>query len=236
MELPDLPEPAVLGAWPLLRGLLILFVIVVHGLDALPLPELREQHLRTKVAQEELRRWTSLLQGVGLDVSQEEIAAFSLSVGGGAIRFRKAVMGPFRPVKRWTGTGQSWGLFAFPDPYPGRLVLSGRPADGEWVEVYRAPAEGDGWLLDQLLYRRVRGVWDDAGDRSKPGTVFNRFADWAAGRLFEDHPEWSEVSIRVDRLHVLLPDEGEWPKETVRHERFRRRAELESRPSAGGAP
>lgn len=136
-------------------------------------------------------------------------------------------MRPWYPFRRETGTGQSWGLFAFPEPHAGRLVVSGRAEGGAWEELFAAP-EGDGLLADQLRFRRVRGVYDDAGDRPKTGVMWARFSRWVAGTVFAERPDLDEVEVRVDLTHIVPPGGGPADETRVYHARLELRPEIEA--------
>jgi len=219
-----------MSGWPQIRAGLIAVVLLIQFLDAVPLPELKESNLKQPLAQDELDRWTEVVNDLGLDWSREELTARALAVGGVAVSFRKAVMAPWKPFLRFTGTGQSWGLFAYPDPYAGRLIIRSRDAKGDWTEHFRAPAEGDDWLVARMLFRRVRGVYDDAGDRARPGKAHDRFVNWVAREIFLREPEAQSVEVRFDVTEVLTPDEGPWEPETLRHNRTRTRDRLMGAP------
>ena len=217
-------------SWPAVRSVLIGIVLLSQWIDALPLPELRKKDLQYPVAQDEIQRWTGVLNSLGVALTEEEVVELALEMGQIAISFRKLTMAPLRPLKRVTGTGQSWGLFAYPDPYAGRLVVDVREGRGEWVTRFSAPgAIGADRLSQRLRYRRVRGIYDDIGDRPKPGATYSRFADWVAWEIFNEHPEITAVQIRLDLVHVILPDEGEAPPEKRRHARLRLRDALTER-------
>jgi len=220
---------APLRPWPVVRALLVGAVIAVEWLDALPLPTLRPSHLKQPIAQAELARWTQLLNDLGVSVSEEELAERGLAVGEASIAFQKTAMAPFRPLKRLTQTGQSWGLFAYPDPFAGRLIVEAE-VDGEWQPRFRAPERGASLLSRQMRYRRVRGVYDDLGDRHKPRGAYNRLVDWIAGGIFEAEPAVSRVQVRLDLVTVKLPGEGDEPPEKRRHARVRSRAKWAARP------
>ena len=210
--------------------MLIGIVLLSQWLDALPLPELRKKDLQYPVAQDEITRWTGVINSLGVAVTEEEVVTLALEMGRIAIAFRQHTMAPLRPLKRLTGTGQSWGLFAYPDPYAGRLVVDVREGKGEWVTRFSAPGTIGADRLSQLLrYRRVRGIYDDIGDRPKPGATYSRFADWVAWEVFTESPEITAVQIRLDLVHVTLPGEGEALPEKRRHARLRLRDALTER-------
>ena len=221
-------------AWPAVRAALISGLILVECADAMPLPELRPGHLKNPIAQDEIRRWTQVLQALGVETDEAAVTAQGLAVGERAQAFRLWFVAPFKPLRELTGTGQSWGLFAYPDPHAGRLVVEYRTAAGVeageagWQLRFRAPAGAGRWdrLSQKLRYRRVRGVYDDAGDLPRPRPLYERFVDWTAREVFLVEPDAVEVRVRIDLVEVRLPGEGEEPPEEKRHARIRRREKL----------
>lgn len=216
-------------AWPAIRALLISVVLLAQWIDALPLPELRERDLRHPIAQDEVTRWTALLNDLGMSLTEEEAIERALVVGAAATRFRQVTMAPLKPIKKLTGTGQSWGLFAYPDPYAGRLVIEARAIKGEWQVLFSAPGTSSDRFSRRMRYRRVRGIYDDNGDRPTPGVLYNRFADWAAWEIFQEHPEINAVQVRLDLMRIIPPGTGEPVADKRRHARMRVREALEKR-------
>lgn len=215
--------------WPVVRATLITVVLFLQLLDAIPLPELRPQHLKHPIAKAEVKRWSGLLSRAGVSVSEEELTAVGLSVGQASGHFRSAVLAPWRPFRTFTGTGQAWGLFAFPETAAGRLVIE-KLAGEERTVLFRAPDAMDPRLNDLLHYRRVRGIYDDAGDRPKPRVLYERFAAWLADEVMRAHPDATAVEIRLDRHLIVFPADGVSPPDERRHVR------LFHRDAAGSAP
>jgi hypothetical protein len=221
-----------LRPWPVLRALLIALVLLVHGTKALPWPDVRERDLAYGVAQDELERWAGILGSLGIRLSAEQLAERVIAVGRASAAAQRALHGPVRPLLRITGTGQAWGLFAYPDPYAGRLVVSSRRAQGDgltgpWQERYRAPGQGDPWLVARLESRRIRGVYDDNGDRPKPGGFYDPFCDWVAVEVMAREPDVVEVEIRLDLVTNRVPgDHRPAVPDKRRHVRTRSRQEL----------
>ena len=209
--------------WDHLRAVLLAGLLLVQAADAIPLPELKPRHLAHPVAKVELRRWARILSDMGRPTSPEEVREFGLWMGGLTTLFRKAVLGPWRPLRTFTGTGQSWGLFAYPEPQAGRLIVEGRREGEPFVPVFRAGELEEGSLGPMLRYRRLRGVWDDAGDRPQPRAVYDRLVDLIAERVFLADPHLVAVEVRIDEVSVILPAEGEDPPEVRRHVRTRTR-------------
>lgn len=218
-----------LTTWAWARAGLVTLVLLLQILDAIPLPELRKHHLANPVAQEELVRWSELLTDLGRPTTPEQLAETGLDLGSLAGTFRKVVLKPWHPLRRMTGTGQSWGLFAYPEPASGRLVVDGIGPDGTET-LYSAPG-GKGDELETLLeYRRIRGIYDDAGDRPRPRRIYQRFAQFVAERVFADHPELTAVEIRLDLHPLIPPGQGEPVEDTRRHARIVLRSDVGSPP------
>ena len=222
--------------WDGVRATLIAALLMFQLLDAIPLPELRQHHLSNPVAQQEIRQWTQRLRSVGVDMTPDELADLGLRVGRAAGTYRKHVLRPWAPVRRFTGTGQDWSLFAVPEPASGRLVVDGHTAAGEVTAFYRAPGGRGDELEAMLEYHRLRGVYDSASDRPKPRKVYRHFGRWLSVHLMQTHPELTEVEIRLDRHLIRTPDEAPAPPDTRRHAQTFTRAELEADGRLEGAP
>ena len=80
-------------------------------------------------AQAEVERWSGILGQLGVDIPPDELTVKALEIGAASTRFRRTFLKPSRPFRTLTGTGQAWGLFTYPDPYPGRLVVEGGAID-----------------------------------------------------------------------------------------------------------
>jgi hypothetical protein len=209
-----------------LRAGLIAVVLLLQLLDAVPLPELRAKHLANPVAKAELKQWSEVLHAVGVTVTPTELGEIGLRMGSVAGTFRKTALRPWHPFRQLTGTGQSWGLFAYPEPATGRLVLDGRSAVGTET-FYRAPGGKNDALESVLEYRRIRGVYDGASDRPQPRRIYRRFGVWVASRIMRVRPDITDVEVRLDLHPVRTPDQGRSVADKRRHARQYSRAALE---------
>lgn len=179
------------------RGWLLLGVVVVQVTAALPLPtRFRAEWLELPEAVEELERWSGTL-GV-------ERVAFSRAVAraGETTSFAKRkLLLPFRPVFRWTGTGQGWALFASPDVLPERVDVVAIQAGQELLlhrahELEARPA---------LRNRRVRGVFKAAGGAERG--PWAHLAAELAERSLQDHPQAEAIELRVFVERLVRPSE-----------------------------
>lgn len=207
-------------SWAAVRALLIAAVLLSQGLEALPMPTLRESHLKRGVGKQELARWHGLLQRAGVSITQDELADIGLSIGDSASTLKRRLREPVDPLRRILGFDQQWVMFAIVTPFPGRLVVDRRPEHTKaWLPVFRAPHDGEGALARQLRYRRMRAVYDVSGDRPHPGKLYERFSRWAAREVFDAYPDTDQVRVRFLRMTVRLPWEEpvtEAPPENVR--------------------
>ena len=209
--------------WPRVRGTLIALILLCCVVEAIPVPALRERHLNRSLARDEADRWVGVLDSFGVQVTSDELLDQALKVSKEARATRAIVLGPWRAFSKQLKLAQAWGLFAYTDPHPGRLVLEGRPKGGDWTLLFRAPNTGDERIGQVVFNRRMRGVWDDAGDRPKPGRLYNRWVTWVAKDVFDHRPDIDIVRVRFDRLSVSMDGAGTTAKEQPVHRRVRHR-------------
>jgi len=215
------------ASWPALRAVLITLVLFFTGVEALPLPMLSKRHMNRAMAKEEVDRWVEILGAAGIDTTRAELVQSTIATSRRSVAFRRRLTAPFREVEKIFGGGQAWGLFTFADPYPGRLVIEATRGGNAWFPLYRDPISDGSRLARTVRHRRIRGVWDDAGDRPHPGKIYNRFVTWLARRIFTDHPDIEEIRVRLDEVTVRTPSQPKARRpDKPRHIRERRRGEL----------
>jgi len=180
-------------------------VLFFATVEAVPVPSLKKHHLRRQVAGEEIARWTGILNGAGLDVTEDDVVAFVMSASKKAVRTRWRIVRPFRRLERRLKMGQAWGLFSYTDNHPGRLIVEGSVDGSRWTVLYPDPQHNDPRLAATLVHRRIRGIWDDAGDRPHPGGLYRRWVDWLGRRVFAEYPELSQVRVHFEQLTVRPP-------------------------------
>lgn len=206
------------GAWR--RAALLAAVVGMQLVLAAPVPHIvTKEDLRKQASQRELRAWSQRLATIGLTVSPEvlgdRVRHYTGMIGGA----HRALKAPYAPIRRWTGTRQGWALFAVPAAEPPRLEIRVRTAgaaDGETVFLHLDP-EHD-WWADQLVYRRLRGAWNEAGHGRRPSSIYRRFSRLVADRLFAERPDIDFVTVRQLVRRTPLP--GEPADDSVRR-RFR---------------
>lgn len=203
----------------IVRAGFIALVLAVHGLAAAPLPHVvTRRDLESPVAAEEVDRWAQRLTALGYTISPQELGEKVISITGLIGGTHRALLRPFRPMFRYTGTGQGWGLFANPDIFPSRLEIRAQRG-GDWQTVYLRLDPMHRWGADVLTFRRVRGIYDAGGYGKRPQAPYRRFADWIGRRLLESDPEVTAVEVRMLRTHTTLrgqrPDDKVTPRHTI---------------------
>jgi hypothetical protein len=206
--------------WPAVRAAGIAAVLFVHGLATLPLPHsMRRASFDEPVAQEELSAQARLLRRIGVNVTTEELVDVMFRSGTAWVSVYNAVLKPVEPAFRITGTGQSWGLFTYPDTFPHQLIVEVRSSkSGPWATLFAGLDPEHRWMRDVLAYRRVRGVYD--GQTTKPGASWNNLTKWLARRAFTEDPAVQTVRVSFRRFHTVKP--GEPPDTTVEAQRHAR--------------
>jgi hypothetical protein len=169
-----------------------------------------------------------MLAAVGVHASEEQLLSLVNGTADVCIGARDAVLEPFRPLLRLTGTGQAWALFAYPERYPNHLQVEVREPSGDWQLVYAAADPEHRFLADQLAFRRIRGVYDTAASRGAPGASYDRFTDWVAREAFAAYPGATDVRVKMLQKRVTLPDEDISEEEKTRLVRLRSRDQMEA--------
>jgi hypothetical protein len=204
--------------WALARAALVTALLVVHGLAAAPVPHVvTKRDLANPVSAEEVDRWARRLTALGYTIDKDELSQRVMDITaviGGAHR---RLLLPFRPLFKYTGTGQGWGLFANPDNFPSRLEIRARRAGSDWQTVYLRLDPQHTWAVDVLTYRRIRGIYEANGYGKRPNAPYKRFASWIARRLLAVDPSVEEVEVRMLRTHTTLRGERPDPRAEPRH-------------------
>ena len=205
---------------PRLRAALIALAIVVYGIAAAPIPQaVKKKHVFSPSGRDELRRWVQVLDQVGLELTVKELGDAVVDVAQPFTEARQLALTPFKPWYRLTGTGQRWGVFAYPDTRPHRLTIACDRGDG-WETLFAAGDPDHAWASVRLRHRRMRGVWDGVAKRKKPGRVYEDFVDLVASWVADEHPSCTELRVSYWQLHAVGPGEtADEPQEVHVRER-----------------
>ena len=207
------------GRWPAIRGGLLAAALFFHGIAAAPLPHpVTRDDLRNPVSAEEVAAWADRLSALGLPIGPDALGEQVIAITAGIGRVHRALLAPARPVFALTGTGQGWALFANPDTHPARLEIRGRREGEQGFELLFRHLDPEAtWRAPALTYRRLRGVYDAGGYRSRPRKPYQRFAGWVGREALAAFPDLAVVEVRTVRTHTTLPGEPPDPAEEVRH-------------------
>ena len=213
--------------WAKIRAALLALLLLSQVFLALPMPhKVSESTLRRPEAKEELSRWMSLIRGVGLDWTRDQVKTELIAWTHWLADTHKTASIPLKPARKYLGIGQSWALFAAPDTHPNRLEVAAR-VDGDWQLVFRRLDPEHTLLSSQISFRRVRGVHDSVGNR--PGKVYRAFCDLIAEGVFEQHPDADAIRVRMYRHHITPPHKPADDAVHLRHTIVVSRDELEKR-------
>jgi len=189
--------------WAALRAGLIALAVLVYGLDATPLPDrISPRSFKDPSLRAVFDGWSEIAGSVGLEISSRDLRKRAWAESKRVIQGRRALLAPAAPVFAWSGTGQAWGLFAFPETNPARLYIEG--SDGEvWTRLHQTGDRARTLLTPQLQSRQLRAFYQNAAARSEPTPAYRRFVTWASRRAFDEHPELVSVRVGFERLSAL---------------------------------
>ncbi len=177
-----------------LRAAVLAVVLLAHGLVSMPWgPPITAENLAKPKNQEQVDAWMLLVGPIGL--SRATFERLLIDVSAWIVEVDDAVTAPIKPVLHALGTGQAWALFAAPDRTPTRLVVDVQGPDGLDRTVLRVLDPELRWRHSQLRWRRVRGCYDNLGE--KPTRTYSNLARWIAARAFEDFPDAASVEIKL---------------------------------------
>jgi hypothetical protein len=160
--------------------------------------------LQDPTAQRELADWSLLLGSLGLSVPPERLGEGVLAIGEVARTAQSTATWPVRPLVRQLAIQQGWGLFAYPDREPVRLIVEGDAGDRKYHAIFRSLDPKARWEADWFAYRRVRAMMSPG--RKLPAT-FRGVVDQVAARAFRDHPALVRVRVRFETFPISVPGE-----------------------------
>lgn len=198
-----------MGVTPLLidqvRAGLIFLLLLVHGVFAMPwFHEIKAESLKRPEAIEELKQWRNLTTLLGFETEEDEFNQRLMRTSKLLAAPHKRLKTSLRPLLKWTGTGQGWGLFVSPDTYPHRLIVEGQNRKTKQYElIYKRLDPEHVWWDERFRYRRLRGIYD--GATSRPGRVYTTFCRWVATGALEEHEHYETVRVGFIRTHSVVP-------------------------------
>lgn len=189
--------------WARARAALVTYFIVFNVIAALPTPRnASPERLARAFEQEELRRWTALLRGAGIDISAGELAQAYVAFAAACIRAREVAL---RPIEAWmsiTRTDQTWRLFGTPDEEAYALSITLHSASGAEL-LYESGNPERRWSAPLLEYRRIRAGYNPT--RTAPPHTFAGIAERSSERIFASRPDAERVSVALSSRRIPLP-------------------------------
>jgi len=212
-----------MGGWAHVRAALLALHVFAICAMAFPAPEggMNRSAWKDPTVQGEFQAWTGRLNGVGLDVTSEQLEAFAWTFAEGWAQGREVVLAPFMPYYRLCGTWQSWRMFVAPHRFPSRLQIDVREA-GVWRPVFVERSAEYAWRARQFEHDRMRSAIFRFGWKHYRRS-YQRFGGWVAERAAEDFPRADSVRLRFWRYRTASPEEvrsntepiGRWELEIV---------------------
>ncbi len=189
------------------RAVLVAVHVLAVTAMALPAPggAMKRSAWADPTVQAELGAWAGRLQGLGLDLTREDLEARLWDLAVGVTRVRRAGLAPFRPYYRLCGTAQSWRMFVAPHRFPARLQVDIDRGKG-WETVYVSRSATYTWRARQLDHDRLRAVTFRYAWHAYRGAYVG-MADWLAEAARDDFPEARRLRVRY--LKQRTPSPGE---------------------------
>lgn len=208
--------------WPHLRAALILLHLFAIVLMAIPAPvgADRASNYENPQARRELAQIADTLGRIGVEVTDEQIAAFSLGLSKRVMALRHVALTPFRPYYSLFGTRQGYRMFSGVALYGHRLHVQVEEV-GEWRTLYLARDREHSWrgaAWDNELSRSMLYRYSDKRYLRR----YNAITEYIAREVAVDYP--LATRVRISWLHGPLqsPAEaraGQWPEQRDRRVR-----------------
>ncbi len=195
------------SVWPHLRAGLVVVHLFVITFQALPSVGggMSRQAWKTPTVQGEFRAWTERLQGLGLDISIQDLEDPLWEFAVGYERARDVILDPFMPYLRYCGTYQTWRMFVAPHRYPGRLHIEVDRGAG-WEPLYVARSDEHGWRRQWLDHDRFRAaIFRYSWRHYAKGR--RRFTDWVTRQVARDFPDARRVRVSFLRFRTPSPED-----------------------------
>jgi hypothetical protein len=187
-----------------------LFVALhLFAITAMALPSagigLNRRAWKDPTVQGEFTAWTERLNGWGMELTVPELEDFLWWFASGYEEVRDAVLTPFQPYFRHTGTWQSWKMFVAPHRYPARLEIEVDTGEGFGTVFVERSATAT-WMRSWLDHDRMRAaVFRYGWDHYR--TSRDAFADWVYRRAQEDFDELRQVRVSFVKYRTPSPAE-----------------------------
>ena len=192
-----------------LRAVLVLLHCLAIFLLSFPAPvgAMKKSAWRTKDMQATFASYTEAINGLGVELGQDELEAILWDAGTRFMAVRNQAVAPFQPYLRLTGSKQGWRMFGTVNRRPAWLEIEvGESKDGPWRTVYRMRSTEHDWRRSQFDQERTRALvnnWSWLGGKKS----YEQFSVWIAQRASEDFPDESHMRIGMERIVLPPPEE-----------------------------
>jgi hypothetical protein len=187
--------------WPQLRAAFVLFHVLMVVVLSLPRPgELDKRSAWQKPrVQRNFAAGTRLLRGLGLDLEDGKLQAYTWDAAQHYLRAQALVGKPFAPYARAVGIRQGWRMF----------LTGGREASrehieimegGRWRTLYVRGSDRHRWFGTELDYHRLRKLCGFAVKGHE--AEWEAFASFLARRAAREFPRASALRLRTELFDV----------------------------------
>ena len=199
-------EPTRTG-WRQLRAVLIALHVLAITLQALPAPGSRMSRSTwaDPTVQGEFEAWTGRLNGLGVEITQEELEDRLWVFATGFMELREQVLAPFLPYYRYAGTSQSWRMFVAPHRYPALMYIELDHGSG-YEPIYITRSEQYTWRRHQFDHDRMRALVFRLSWPNYKNT-YRRVVEWIARESAQDFPEARSVRVRFFKYKTRTPQQ-----------------------------
>lgn len=189
-----------------LRAVLVLLHCLAIFLLSFPAPVgvMTERNFRHPGTQATFHSYAQALQGLGLDVTKDELQAFLWDAGTRFMAVRNATVEPFVPYVDAVGARQGWRMFGSVNRAPAWLVIEIQEGE-QWRRVYESRSSQHTWLRRQLDQERSRALvnsWSWLNSRK----TYEQFGVWLARRAAQDFPQAEWMRTRMEQRRLPPPE------------------------------
>jgi hypothetical protein len=209
--------------WPKIRAVLVALHVLAVLAVACPAPVKGsdEKSWRRPGVRAELAAWKKRLHGIGVDVTEAELAELGRAVSTSWSSARNTAAAPAIAYLKAIGATQGWYMFTAPDRAPQRftfaITIKGARANTGADDVVEHPVFdfGRGVFDDTLVdpaflgEHRVRRAFFQAAWSERP--VFRELCSWLVREAAAKRPDITGGVCRLVEQPVLAPADATTP-------------------------
>lgn len=187
---------------PALRAAFVAVHVTFVTLLSMPEPEVEDRDLQRPEVQKWFDEATERVHSWGLDVTREQVEAWSVTWGQRYLAVRSVVLYPAWSYANLTGAQQSWRMFGDVPANTAVFFIEARYGK-EWRVIHQSRFGPAVWRESWFDQERVRAMFNQF-TRKKSRAAWDRIAVWLAGELPADFPD--AESFRMGMRSVEIPD------------------------------